>query len=139
MPAALFLTRKYNDYQRRRVGVAMQLAEDLARADPVVPVDTGQLESGIRVINRFIAAPRYRAIITSRALSADGANYARILEVAPRIAPRRRKFLRFEVAGEVVFSKGFDNVHFRWWTRLIGQRPSVWRRALVEAGQAVRY
>lgn len=139
MPAAIILTNKFNRYMGLRAGRAMDIVEEAAQVDPITPVDTGKLGSKVRVINRFIAAPRYRANITARALSKKGADYAAILEVAPRIAPRRAKYLAFEVGGKQVFSKGFDNRHYRWWTRLLSQRPSIWRKALIQAGNEVKY
>lgn len=139
MPASLFLQRKFNDYMRQRVVVAFDLTEELVKADPLVPRDTRNLESRITFVNRLVAAPRYRGIITSQAFGDGGADYAAILEAAPRIAPRTRQFLRFEVGGEEVFSKGFNNVHYQWWTNLWRRSPSPWRRALEQSGALVAY
>lgn len=140
MPAVIFLTNKFNRYQRRRVSRAFDIVEEIMQSDPIVPEDTGELKQGTRVINRLVAAPRYAAIAESRAISQDGANYAAILEAAPRIAPRRARYISFVARdGERVFSKGFDNIHFRWWTRFWGQQPNPWRQALIRSANEVTY
>lgn len=141
MPAVITLTNKYNAYQRRRMQRAFQLVEERFEEDSIVPEDTGRLKDGTRVINQVIAAPRYSGIAVSRAINPDGgADYAAILEAAPRIAPRRAKYISFIArGGERVFSKGFDNSHYRWWTRFWGQQPNPWQDAIIRSGQEVQY
>ena len=132
MPAGPFLVGKYNARNSLMVQEAFRLVEQDFDTDPTIPEDTGRLRDGNRLINRFVSAPRYSGIAVSTARSSDGgANYPAILEAAPRIAPRRAKFLRFVVGGQVVFSKGFDNKHYQWWSKFWGQNPSPWREALI--------
>lgn len=88
--------------------------EDLERCADL-PVDTGRLRRGIEITVGQLVGNRMQATYKSTAESDRGFDYPGYLNVAPRIAPTKAKYLHFEVNGQWVRSAGFDNRHFRWW------------------------
>lgn len=110
------------------------LRETVAEVKADAPKLTGATERGIRFQNRSVTGRVLRAEIVSTATN-QGFDYPAYLNVTRRVAPTRAKYLRFTVGGQTVFSKGFDNTHFRWWTASLGldTGETVWSRQLAKA------
>jgi hypothetical protein len=100
-----------------------------------LPRDEGRLAKGIKVTTTSFGGTGgglYQAEVTSTAKGDSGADYPQILNDLPRIAPTRRKYLRFVVHGQTVFSKGFTNRHKGWWDKQVSGQPGQarWTSAL---------
>lgn len=100
----------------------------LQRIRREAPQDTGNLaDNGIdwEVTSRSL--PVLSATLRATAESENGADYAAILEKVRRIAPRfPNQFVKFNVPGVSgpIYSRGFTNVHYRWWTKTTDKLPT---------------
>ena len=111
------LKREVRLFARARFAVGVsRFASDL---QAVGPKDTGRLVSGIAVTNRSTTSNIFSADVVSKAKSRQGFDYPSFLNAAPSITPTKAKFLRFNVGGRTVYSKGFTNRHLAWWDKSV--------------------
>jgi len=113
-------SRRAFDEAVRTVGTEFSTASGTPGPDGV-PLDTGFLRSRYRQSNRSVSSDVLRTTVSVMATNA-GTDYGAILENAKRIAPKKAKFLKFTPPGATgpVFSKGFDNRWYQWWSNWWG-------------------
>ena len=139
MPISLQLQQSFRNYSRELFNQARRNLNDAFEQDPDVPEDTGNLKGSYREPNVIDFGARKSVIVSIEALSSEGTDYGDILERLPRIAPTTARALRWIGGdGQEVFSQGFTNVHFRWWTRWL-DGGQVWTEALELAIQETEY
>lgn len=125
------LNRSVTNHARKRMDSAGRRMEFIVRGD--APEDTGRLKQGVKVGPTRSTGNVLTAEITSNAVSDEGTDYPVILNVMRRIAPTRRKYLRwYGRDGRPVFSKGFDNRWQKWWTKSVTAK--AWSSALKSSG-----
>lgn len=125
------LNRAVIDHARRRHQSAGRRMEFTVRS--TAPEDTGRLSQGVRVGPTKSTGSVLTAEITSNALSDEGFDYPLALNVMRRIAPTRRKYLRwYGRDGRPIFSKGFTNRHKAWWDKSVTAKN--WTSALKAGG-----
>ena len=121
----------------RMLATDFRTAGNTPGGDDDVPLDTGFLRENFRTSNRSVTSDVLRTTISVEAREGN-ADYAAILEKARRIEPRKAKYLRFTPSGSStpVFSKGFDNRWFQWWTKWLaknGNESGRWSESLRKA------
>ena len=129
---------------------ALRIFVDDVKADPLVPVDTGNLRESVSVTGPVATNNVGGFEITSqltwetfargnRAVGGNtgpGADYAAILnEVEFITGPNGLLFAAPRTVNVPVFTDGFDNVHFEWFDNLIlsPEGNQRWVRALQQA------
>lgn len=134
------LTDRYTAHTDEVFRIAIAAVHQVVDTSPIVPFDVGDLERGITERDRRVAAPIYTVTVESTTVSGQGADYPRILEELPRIMPRRAKYLHWvdKRTGEHRYSKGFDNRHYQWWTRLWGD-GRLWHDAVARGVNEAGY
>lgn len=118
------------DHAVRVVTVAAdEFVEDVRRQP--APKDSGRLLKGIRRGQIRRTGMSVEVDIESLALSDDGFDYPEYLNKVDRVAPTKRRFLRWEGPAGPVFSRGYVNRHRGWWGRTVTQKR--WSEALGRA------
>lgn len=120
--------------QEWAVGVVSRAVDVMVadvRNDPTTPRATGRLAGGIRAGQIRRTGTTIEADIESFALSQDGFDYPEFIDQTARVMPTRRRFLRFEIGGRTVYSRGFENPHRGWWKKTVTEQ--AWVDALTRA------
>lgn len=135
MPVTANLVQSVRTSARRAFDIAAREVVQDIRQHPDTPIDTGDLRKGIESRGRVVTGLVYKIDIKSTTKNA-GFDYPEFLhERAGRISPTRAKYLRFQVGGQTVFSKGFDNIHTGWWDKVLqkDRDETIWTEALKKA------
>lgn len=108
---------------------AVRRTQEDVRNHTGVPVDTHRLRRGLTSDITDSAGDTMAAVFKSTSTSRQGSfDYPAYLDVAPRIAPTKAKYLTFQVNGQWVNSAGFDNTHVGWWTEKVWENGQLWAR-----------
>jgi hypothetical protein len=92
------------------------------------PRDTGNLADGITAGRPRAFGSTITVEFKSEATSDSGFDYPAYLNTVRRVAPTRRRYLRWIGPDGPIFSRGFDNQHRRWWSSTVTQK--AWQNVL---------